>query len=195
MKSLEILFSSRIRAQLVRLMFTVDARALHLREIARLAGCSLSAIQREVKNLSEIAVVLVTKDGNRTYVQANTKHPFFSELTSIVRKTSGMIGLIRDAIGSDGISAAFVFGSVATETDGSNSDIDLMIIGNLGLRELVKRLTKVTNSLGREVNPHVFQANEFAKRWKDHDHFLMDVMSKPKQFLFGDEDELSRLAE
>ena len=134
------------------------------------------------------------KDGNRTYITANRDHPLYSELTSIVRKSRGLIEMLRESLGPDGIEIAFIFGSFASATEGRQSDIDLMVIGEIGLREVVKRLAGVTDRLGREVNPHVFRASEFAERKRSKDHFVSTVMKQRKEFLIGDESELKGLA-
>lgn len=44
------------------------------------------------------------------------------------------------------------------------SDIDMMVIGDLGLRDVVKRLSGLGERLGRELNPRVFTPAEWARR-------------------------------
>ncbi len=194
MDSLALLFSSRVRAAILRSLFGQDATQLHLRELARRCDCSLSAVQRELKRLTGIGLVSQSKDGNRSYVQSNAEHPFFDDLVSLVRKSSGVPQILREALGEEAIAIAFIFGSYASETENCGSDIDLMLLGSIKLREAVSRLSGVTETISREINPHVFTTSEWTQRRKKCDHFVMTVARQPKLFLVGDEDELERLA-
>jgi hypothetical protein len=69
------------------------------------------------------------------------------------------------------------------------------VIGAVSLRELTRRLSGTAARLGREVNPHILGAAEFARRRKAHDHFLTTVLRAPKLFVIGDEHELDRLGQ
>ncbi len=135
------------------------------------------------------------QDGNRTYVYANRKHPFYNDLVSLVRKSSGLAESIADVLTDERIQIAFVFGSLAASTEVLQSDIDLMVIGDLGLRDVVRQLSGLTERFGREINPHVFGAAEFCQRLKRGDHFVSTVVTEPKLFVIGGENELERMAD
>lgn len=195
MDSLSLLLSSRVRAAILRSLFGQDNAQIHLRELARRCDCSLSAVQRELKRLAGIGLVNQYKDGNRSYVQSNAEHPFYNELASLVRKSSGVPQILREALGEKAIQIAFIFGSFAAETENCDSDIDLMLLGSIKLREAVSRLSDVTETIGREINPHVFSICEWVQRRKNCDHFVTTIARQSKLFLIGDEDELEQLAE
>jgi predicted nucleotidyltransferase len=88
---------------------------------------------------------------------------------------------------------AFVFGSVAQGLERAGSDIDVMLIGDVSFRQAVQLLHPTQAALGREVNPRVFAADEFAAKSK-HEPFLADVLAKPKLFLIGNAHDLEELA-
>ncbi len=88
---------------------------------------------------------------------------------------------------------AFVFGSLAAGGEKPASDVDLMIVGAVSLRQLSKWLSGVVGRIGREINPHVFAPQEFARRKQEHDHFLASVLDAPKLFVIGTEDELAKV--
>jgi predicted nucleotidyltransferase len=110
-----------------------------------------------------------------------------------VLKTTGLTTVLEKALGKKGIRAAFVFGSMAGGEEEAHSDVDLMVIGDVGLRELSRRLAGVSETLGREVNPHALHPTEFRKRRRSGDHFITSVMASPKIFVVGGEDDLTRL--
>jgi hypothetical protein len=68
-----------------------------------------------------------------------------------------------------------------------------MVVGDVRLRELSRRLAGVPETLGREVNPHALHPTEFRKRRQSGDHFITSVMASPKIFVVGGEDDLTGL--
>jgi predicted nucleotidyltransferase len=100
---------------------------------------------------------------------------------------------LREAITHPRIRVAFVFGSMATSNGRAGSDVDLMVIGTISLRQLGKLLSGIATRLGREVNPHVLSPEEFAKRRKTREHFMTAVLSEPRLFVIGSEDELKEM--
>jgi predicted nucleotidyltransferase len=117
----------------------------------------------------------------------------YPEIRNLVLKTVGLVDVLRAALGTDGIQVAFVFGSVARAEENAQSDVDLMVIGPMGLRQLSRRLSAVSSRLGRVVNPHIMTAEEFARRKASHDHFLTRVLDSPKMFVIGGSHDLEAM--
>ena len=195
MSLLAELFSSRVRAEVFRLLFDGAGEELHMRELERRSGCAIGTIQTELKKLERLDLVATRRDGNRLYYRARTAHPLYTDFCSLVSKTVGLVGLLHLALeGCLEIDCAFVFGSLADNRENAGSDVDLMVIGTIGLRSLSNRLSALSGQCGREVNPHVLSAEEFRERTRQNDHFLCNVMASKKVFVNGGEDDLARLA-
>jgi predicted nucleotidyltransferase len=193
MSILPDILSSRGRAEIFRLLFGVSSQELHLRELERRSGLALGTIQQEIRKLEGMELIVARKDGNRVYYSANTAHPLYADIRSLVLKTSGLIEVLREALSRDGVASAFVFGSVARGEEGAEGDIDIMIVGDVGLKAASSWLSGVSEKLGREVNPHVLEVDEYRRRSQSDDDFLSRVLESPKLFVVGDEDELARL--
>ncbi|MFH1266025.1 MAG: nucleotidyltransferase domain-containing protein [Planctomycetota bacterium] len=187
MNVLAEILSSRVRAEVFRLLFGGAMPELHHREIVRRSGLSEGAVRQELNKLSRLDLIKRRKDGNRVYYAANREHPLHQELRRIVLKTVGLVGVLRERLQENDIRVAFVFGSIARGEETAGSDIDLMVIGNVGLRKLSSLLSEVTEQLGREVNPHVMTKTEYRKRSKKGDHFVTHVLDGPKFFIVGTE--------
>lgn len=183
------------RRRILGLLLLRPDEALHGREIARRVSLPAGTITRELVKLAGAELLRREKRGNQHVYSANTANPIFTELSGILRKTSGIADVLRHALApvSPKLRSAFVFGSVAQGRESAGSDIDLMLIGNIGFAEAVGLLHPVQEALGREINPKVFGANEFAGR-RAKEAFLRDVLKKPKIFLVGDADDLAELA-
>jgi uncharacterized protein len=189
------ILSSKIRAGIFRILFgVVPDTELHMREIERRTGFAIGTVQKELKKLQRLDIITRVQDGNRVYYRANTLHPLYPDIRNLVLKTSGLADVIKEALTNEkGIRIAFVFGSLAGQEDKAASDVDLMVIGSIGLRRLTGLLMEVAGKIGREINPHALTEKEFAKRKADQDHFLNHVLESPKIFIIGDENELAKM--
>jgi len=193
MDSLARLLSSRVKAEIFRLLFGADVRELHVREIARQAGLNDATVRQELRRLTSLRLVEARRDGNRAYYRAEMGNPLYPDIRNLVLKTSGLVDVLRQSFGKADIRVAFVFGSLAEGSEKPASDVDLMVIGSASLRQLSKLLSGVASRLGREINPHVFTPQEFARRRREGDHFLTSVLRGPKLFVIGTEDELAEV--
>jgi predicted nucleotidyltransferase len=190
------LLSSKIRAEIFRNLFGIAPdTALYMREIERRTGFAIGTVQTELKKLQRLDIISRERDGNRVYYRANTGHPLYPDIRSLVLKTNGLADVIVNALGNEkDIQIAFVFGSFAQQEEKAGSDVDLMVVGDIGLRKLTGLLMDVSGKIGREINPHVFSEKEFIKRKTGHDHFLIQVLDSPKIFIIGTENELAAMA-
>lgn len=192
MSLLHLLFP-QVRAELLRLLFADGGRECHGRDLARQSGLNVKTVQDELGKLGQADLVTSRRDGNRRYYRANASHPLFADLQQIVLKTAGLRDVLADALKSvKGIKVAFVFGSLAAGSGKAASDVDLLVIGDTGLRALAPALRKASESLGREINPVTMTAAEYAKGRKKHP-LLLDITAKEKLFILGGADELERL--
>jgi DNA-binding transcriptional ArsR family regulator/predicted nucleotidyltransferase len=193
--TLRDIVSSRSKAEILRLLFGLDRRDYHLRELSRRSGLALRTVQQELARLAKAGLVTARRDGNRVYYQANQQNPVYGDLRSLVLKTAGLVGVLQGPLLSPGIELAFVFGSVASGKAHADSDVDLMIIGTLGLRRVAQLLSGLAERVGRELNPHVMKSEEFVRRKRTADHFISSVLDSPRLFVIGSEDELAKLGE
>jgi predicted nucleotidyltransferase len=180
---------------LTLLMMDPDKR-WHLRDVARRADCAVGTVRRELKGLVDCGIVVESRDGNRTYYQANSQCPIYPELAGLIRKTSGLADLLHAALAGLGerIKVAFVYGSEARREAGPSSDVDLMIIGEIGFADVVSALAQAQDALGREINPTVYSPEEFTRKASAGHHFVRSVLKDRKIFLVGNADELGKLA-
>jgi predicted nucleotidyltransferase len=116
-------------------------------------------------------------------------------LKCILTKTVGIGDVVRQALQpvTDRVRTAFIYGSVAEGAETASSDIDLMVIGDVGFGEVVACLSPVETTLGREINPTAYPPSEYAMKLKAKNHFLTSVLRGKKIFVIGDEHELRRL--
>jgi len=193
MNNLSEILSSRTRAEIFRLLFGIADEELHVRELQRRSGLNDSTIRQELRKLVRLELVKGRKDSNRVYYTANRSNPLYPELRSLVLKTVGLVDILRAVLQDDRIQMAFVFGSIAEGKETADSDVDLFIIGNLGLRTVSKLLSGPSRKIGREINPHVMNAKEFRNRIETGEHFISSVIESQKLFIIGSENDLKTM--
>jgi DNA-binding transcriptional ArsR family regulator len=183
------------RRRVLGLLLLRPEEALHGREIARRTGLPAGTVTRELRKLAEVGLLHRERRGNQRVYRANTGSPVFSELAGILRKTSGLADVLAQALApvAPKLRVAFIFGSIAQGRESAGSDVDLMLIGDLGFSQAVELLHAAQATLGREVNPKVFTASEFTSKAAT-EAFLGDVLAKPKIFLIGSDHDLGELA-
>ena len=193
MNRLAELLSSRARAEIFRLLLSGTGEELHVREIERRSGLNDSTLRQELRKLVWLDLVQSRRDSNRVYYRAKTESPLYPEIRNLVLKTSGLSDVLKFALTDKRIRVAFVFGSIARGDEKAGSDVDLMVIGQLGLRDLSRLLSGIEEKIGREVNPHVLRQEEFKKRVRAREHFVSSVMETPKIFIIGSQRELEAM--
>ena len=117
MTDLAVIVASRVKAEIFRLLFGLRRPELHLREIVRQSGLSLGTVQQELKGLTSVGLLKSRRDGNRVYFSANPDHPAHRELSALVLKTDGLVGVLGKALTGPEVQLAFVFGSIARGED------------------------------------------------------------------------------
>ncbi len=192
MNLLAQILSSHVRAEIFRLLFNSNKSSIYLRNLQRQSGFSIGTIQKEIAHLKRLDLVTSERDGNRLYYAANSSHPLYKEICGLVEKTSGVAESLREILGSiNRIECAFIFGSFAKGAEKSHSDIDLIIIGTIGLRILSSKFKELTEKTQREINPHVYSMKSWKEKLKKKDHFIKSVIGEKKVFLIGDENVFS----
>jgi predicted nucleotidyltransferase/DNA-binding HxlR family transcriptional regulator len=191
MKSLAHHLLGQTRTAVLGALLLHPEDSLHVREIARLTGSHPGSLHRELRTLAELGLLLRQDVGHQVHYRANQQSPVFHELAGLLRKTAGVADLLRDALAPllGRIELAFVYGSMASGEVHAHSDIDVMIIGNVGLAETVLALDGAQTALRREINPTLFSREEWEKRREQKDSFVTDVWKKPKLWLIGNKDE------
>jgi len=178
------------------LLFSHTEESFHLRKILRLAGISPGAGQRELKRLSDTGVILRAVKENQVLFQANPQCPIFDELKSLITKTAGVVDVLRAALEpmAGRISMALLYGSVARGGAGADSDIDLLVVGEVSFEEVVESVARAQDSLRREINPLVMALEEYRGRLSKGDHLLDAILKSPYMPVIGEPDEPCRVA-
>lgn len=186
----------RTRGALLAMLYGHADESFYLRQLVRALGAGHGGVQRELKRLLNLELIVQRRQGNQVLYQANFHSPVFPEIKSLITKTAGIHDVIRSALAplAARIQIAFVYGSVARQSERAASDVDLMVVGDVSFEEVVSQLSAAQKTLGREINPTIYSATEFRTKLRGGNHFLRSLMGQKKLFILGAEHELAALA-
>lgn len=190
-KLAELLFKDYRRRVLALLLLNPDKR-YHVREIARITGTVAGTLHKELARLAEAGILAKQNVGNQVQYFADKNCPIFDELASILRKTSGLVEVLANALVplEEKIAVALVFGSMANARETSSSDVDILVIGDIDFVDVVKVIYPCQDRLQREINPKVYTQKEWKRLLAKKNSFSKEVMKQPKLFIIGAKDEL-----
>lgn len=189
----DLLFGTYRKKVLGQLLLHPDAD-YHVRELARLTSTAPGTLHKELARLADAGLLVRKAQGNQVRYQANTQCPVFAELAGVMRKTTGAAQVLTQALMPLAPRVALIFGSIASGTENTRSDVDLLVVGDVGFADVVQATYPAQVELGREINPVVYSQAEFERRYQDRDPFVANLLANPKLFLIGTEHDLSQLA-
>jgi len=189
---LDKLLRSRLRAKVLGWLFTNHDQRYYVRELTKLLEEDSTNISRELARLEEMGILLCQKEGKQKYYQANPQCAIFEELRGLALKTTGLVGVLREALShfNEQIALAFVFGSQAKGTATWQSDVDLLIVGDVEETALHSAVSAVEERIHRSINYTLLSRKEFHKRRGKTGSFLTQILAGPKIMVVGSNDDL-----
>ncbi len=184
----------KTRRRILGLLFTNVDSKFCVRDIIRKVDSGQSSVQRELVKLEIAGIIKMEVIGRHLYFSANQSCSVYPELHGLMIKTYGIADVLNSGLKdiSDRIDFAFIFGSLATGKDRADSDVDLMVIGDVSSLEIDKALREAKNKIMREINLVNYSLKGFRERIKESP-FIQIVLNDPLIMLIGDEDELRRM--
>lgn len=166
--------------EIIKLFFKNPDKEYYFREIAKNLNKEPSHYQKYLDNLVEDNILLDERRGNMRFFRLNKEHPLYEEIKSIVSKTIGLENELKELVDKlDSVDCAFIFGSMAKGTENSNSDVDLMLIGDINQDALTTAISSVEGKIAREINYHIYSNQEIVRKIKEKDSFISNIFLSP----------------
>jgi len=188
----ELLFPNQYRRNVLALLLMQPEQKMHLRELARQTQAAPGTLKKELDALCHVGLLRSERVGNQVHFQANQDHPVFAELQALVRKTTGLADVLRQALQplGDQVELALVFGSMASGSAHAGSDVDLLVVGSASFAQVVEATYAAQTQLGRDINPKVMSAAEWASKHAGGNPFVQELLVSPGIVLIGNIDNL-----
>lgn len=155
------LFTSKTRIKVLLKLFLNPDVSSYLRELSGEFGLSPNSLKTELDSLSEAGYLTRKQSGRSIFFQANKKHPFFPEISSIVRKSLGIDRLIEEVVSSLGnVESVYILDDYALGKD--TGLIDVLVIGEIDKVRLDELRQIGESKVGRKVRVMDVTPKEFA---------------------------------
>jgi len=159
---LETLISSKTRVKLLLKFFLNSKTTAYLRSLEGEFGESTNGIRVELNKLEKAGMLSSNMKGNKKMFQANTKHPLFKEIHSILLKYVGLDKIIETVIERLGdVEQVFLVGEFSKGLD--SQVIDLIFIGDIDKNYLINLIDKAEDLINRKIRYLVYNQEELEK--------------------------------
>jgi predicted transcriptional regulator len=158
---IENLISSKTRVKLLLKFFLNSNNSSYLRGLESEFGESSNSIRIELNKLENAGLLSSNLQGNKKYFQANTKHPLYKDINSILLKFTGLDKIVDNIIGKLGaLDTVFVVGNLAKGL--SSEVIDLVFVGEIDKTYLFDLVQKVEQKLNKKIKYVCYSSSEFS---------------------------------
>lgn len=158
---LDALITSKTRIKLLLKFFLNSNNRDYLRGLESEFGDSSNSIRQELNKLETAGLLESNSEGNKKFFNANTKHPLFPEIKSILMKFTGLDQLITQVIDRLGdVNEVYLIGELGR---GIESElIDLVFVGNIDRDYLNQLISKAEKHIKKKIRFVLFTLNEFS---------------------------------
>ena len=154
------IISSKTRIKLLVRFFFNPGTTSYLRELAKDLQVSTNAVREELNQLTKTKLLTSEKNGRNVLYTANSNHPLFPELRSMVCKVMGLDQVIESILTRLGdLEKAYLIDDYAEGKD--TGIIDLVLVGSVDQYHLNDLSRKTERYIKRKIRCLVLTREEF----------------------------------
>jgi hypothetical protein len=170
------LISSKTRVKLlIRFFFNPQTRS-YLRELSKEFNVSSNAVREELNQLTKTGLLTSTQNGRHVFYQANTDHPLFPELRSMIGKVIGVDQVIDGIVCRLGkVELAYLIDDYAEGKD--SGIIDILLVGDIDPLQLNDLTVKTEHDIKRKIRSLVLTRKEL-------DSFYKTITNRPQLLIW-----------
>jgi len=192
--SIKQIFVSQTRIKLINILFYKPDEIYFVRQLVRLTGEEINSVRRELENLKKAGIVEFEWRSNKLFYWANKTSPLFYDLLVLANKNSGLGLKLQNKNESLGNIKLVLYNYKFAVNDHRNPDqIDLIIVGDVSLKEVATFLTQEEEERGHEINYMVMDKSEFQLRKQKRDQFIVDFFLNCPVVIIGSSSEIANI--
>ena len=188
---LKSLFISKVRIRVLEKYMADLDKSYHVRGLVRELGEEINAVRRELLNLKKADILYSTKDGNKIMYTINKKCPIIWELRGMFFKESKIGKTLYENLSTvEGIKVVIVTEAFLKEKYEIPTDIDMLFIGDMKIKDLSTVMSSLEKELGRAIKFAAMKVEDYEFGKKKHDPVLMNALIKDKILILGKDSDL-----
>jgi len=167
---------SKLKNRILGYFFLNEAKLVYINELARLLKSDPKNVYRVLVDLEEDGILTSEFKGKERYFCCQIKNPLYKSYREIFLKTAGVEAVLKEKLSKvAGVKKASIFGSYAQGKFGTESDIDLLLVGEHDPLAAEKVLFQVQKDIGREINAVHMKPDEMEKKEKNGDQLVRSI--------------------
>ncbi len=192
--SIKQIFVSQTRIKLINILFYKPNEIYFVRQLVRLTGEEINSVRRELENLKKAGIIESEWRSNKLFYWANKNSPLFYDLLILANKNSGLGLKLQNKNESLGNIKLVLYNYKFAVNDHRNPDqIDLIIVGDVSLKEVATFLDQEEEDRGHEINYMVMDKSEFQLRKQKRDQFIVDFFLNCPVVIIGSSSEIANI--
>ena len=170
---------SAITKKILNYFFVNPQESLYVNELSRKLALDKRNLVKKIKELEQEGILAHETRGNLKLYSIDTRYPLYQEFRKIIMTTVGVEEQLRNLLKSiGGIKEAYIYGSYAKNTMDTHSDIDVLVVGSVGVVTIQKRISKLQRDIDREISMTVMTQVDFKRRIKTKDPFISGILKQ-----------------
>lgn len=189
MADINDIITSKVRIKILELFFSNPTEMYHVRGVVREIKEEINAVRRDLSRLEKAGLLKREPRGNRVYYYLREDYSFYSDLLSMVSKTTGLGAEFLSSKNKIGKPTLVMFSARFTrfKKRGKEDEVDVLVVGEVNLPELATLIRVEESKRNMEINYTVMSRDEFEFRKKRRDPFLQGILSASRVMIIGDE--------
>ncbi len=188
---LKSLFISKVRIRVLSKYMEDVNKPYHVRGLVRELGEEINAVRRELLSLKRVGLLTSKKDGNKIMYTINKDCSILWDLRSLFFKESETGKLLYEKfLPIEGIAVAIVTEAFLKKKYVDKTDIDMLFIGEMKVRELSAAVSSLEKDMGRVIKFVAMKVEDFEFGKKKRDPLLINALMRDKVILIGKDSDL-----
>lgn len=175
-----------MQIRMLALLLLQPERSWTLQELVTALGSPASSVHRELGRAESAGIVRRDATARPHRFSAATDDAFYEPLADLLHRSVGVEEQLRATLDRPDVRAAVIYGSWSSGTRRPNSDIDVLVVGDVDLRELRRLVRPIGKEAGRTVDLTVLSDGELGQLLKERSSFARRVLEAPVTVLVGD---------
>ena len=173
-----ILLKSKITQKILNLLLLNEKERFYVNELAKIIDEDPSNVYKKLLELKKEGIIIDDFQGKERYFFINKEYRFLKEYKNIILKDIGFERILKEKLEPiKGVKSVYIFGSYAKNKLTSESDIDVLVVGDFKTIELQEAFLDIQHLSGKEINSVELSEKDFEKRIKEKDPLLKDIFA------------------
>jgi len=157
-----IIWQSNTALRLLLFFLENPGREFYEKQVKEKTGLSLGATNKYLAGLAEEDFLVLKRQGKMKFFKLNRESLIVKYLKIIHSLSLPVIASLRD-LGKKLGAKLYLYGSVARGEDDEDSDLDVLVLGDVKLENLEKEILPIRKRFGKNIKLAIFKRNEWIK--------------------------------